>query len=100
MLVTTKKGTMKVKNIFFAPDLKQSLLSIGKMLENNYKLDFEDKLCKIYDKNIFCRLIATVKMNKNKLFPIKFVEKGGGFCYVSIDDSANLWHLRFGHVKF
>jgi len=27
--VPTKKGTMKVKSIYFAPDLKQSLLSVG-----------------------------------------------------------------------
>ena len=39
-------------------------------------------------------------MNNNKLFPIKFVEKGRGFGCVRIDDNANLWHLRFGHVNF
>jgi len=39
------------------------------MLENNYKLIFEDKMCKIYDKNRGGRLFTTIKMNKNKLFP-------------------------------
>ena len=69
-------------------------------MENNYKLVFEYKICKIYDKNRGGRLVTTVKINKNKLFPIKLLEQEEGFSYVSIDDSANLWHLRFGHVKF
>lgn len=100
MAVPTKRGTMKVKNIYFASNLKHSLLSVGQMLENNYKLVFEDKMCKIYDKNKGGRLVTIVKMNKNKFFSIKFVEQGGGFAFVSIDDNANLWHLRFGHLNF
>ena len=61
MMVPTKRGTMKVKSIYLAPDLKQSLLSVGQMLENNYKLIFEDKMCKIYDKNRDGRLVTIVK---------------------------------------
>lgn len=93
MLVPTKKGTMKVKSIYFPPNLKQSLLSVGRMLENNYKLVFEDKMCKIYDKNRGGRLVTTIKMNKNNLFTIKFMEQGGGFSSMRIDDSATLWHF-------
>lgn len=63
------------------------------MLENNYKLIFEDKMCKIYDKNRGGRLVTIMKMNKNKLFPIKFIQREGGIACVSIDDNANLWHL-------
>jgi len=53
MQVLTKKGTMKVKNIYYNSNLKQSLLSIDQMLEKNYKLIFEDKMCKIYE-TLFC----------------------------------------------
>ena len=91
---------MKVKNIYYTPDLKQNLLSIGQMLEKNYKLVFEDRMCKIYDKNHGGRLVTTVQMTENKLFPIKFFEKNGGYVFVRIKDKSKLWHMRLGHLNF
>lgn len=42
------------------------------MLEKNYKLVFEDKMCKIYYKN-GGRLVILVHMTKNKLFFVNFL---------------------------
>ena len=100
MQVLTKKGTMKVKNIYYTPKLKQSLLSIGQMLEKNYKLVFEDKICKIYDKNHGGRLLIIIHITKNKLFPMKFLEKDGSYGFVEIEDKSKLWHMRLGHLNF
>ena len=100
MQVPTRQGTMKVKNIYYTLDLKQSLLSIGQMREKNYELVFEDKMCKIYDKNHGGRLVTTIQMTKNKLFPIKVFEKNGGCVFVSIEDKSKLWHMRLGHLNF
>jgi len=89
MHVPTKKGTMKVKYIYYTSDLKQSLLSIGQMLQKNYKLVFEDKKHKIYDKNNGGRLVTIVYMIENKLFPIKFLEKDGGYVLMGIKDQVH-----------
>ena len=70
------------------------------MLEKNYKLVFEDKMCKIYDKNHGGRLVITIHMNKNKLFPIKFLKKDGGCVFLRIEDKSKLWHMRLGHLNF
>jgi len=91
---------MKLKNIYYTPNLKQSLLSIGQILEKNYKLVFEDKICKIYDKNHGGRLVTTIHMTKNKLFPIKFLEQDGGYVFVGIEDKSKRWHMRLGHLNF
>jgi len=100
MQVLKKKGAMKVKNIYYTLNLKQSLLSIGQMLEKNYKLVFEDKMCKIYDKNHGKRLVTIVHMTKNKLFPFKFLEKDGGYVFMGIEDKSKLWNMRLGHLNF
>ena len=70
------------------------------MLEMNYKLLFEDKMCKIYDKNHGGRLVTIVNMIENKIFPIKFLEKDGGYVFVGIKDKSKLWYMRLGHLIF
>jgi len=65
-----------------------------------YKLMFEDKMCKIYDKNHDGRLITTIHMTVNKLFLVKFLDKGRGFVFVGIEDKNAIWHMSFGHLNF
>ena len=38
-----------ITNVFFVPDLDQNLLSVGKLLENDFKVLFEEKACVIKD---------------------------------------------------
>lgn len=100
MQVPKKKGTMKVKDIYYTPYLRQSLLSITQLLEKNYKFVFDDKMCKIYDRNHSVRLITIVHMNANKLFPVNVFEKDGGFVFLGIKDKTALWYMRLGHLNF
>jgi len=100
MKVPTKKVTMKVMDIYYDSNLKQILLSIGQMHKENYKLVFEDRMCKIYDKNHDERLVTTIQMTTNKLFPVKFLELDGGFIFVGIENKNALWHIRLGNLNF
>jgi len=70
------------------------------MLEKDYKLMFEDKMCELYDKNHGGRLITTIQMIKNKIFPITFLEKDGGFVFFQIKYKNTLWHMKLGHLNF
>jgi len=99
--VPTKHGMKKMHNVYHTPDMAHSLLSIGQMLENNYKLVFDDGKCEIFDKNHGHKLVSTVKMSPNCLFPLKLGEKGDNIlANVAVKDESWLWHLRFGHVNF
>jgi len=50
MEVPKNEGTKKVKNIYYTSNLKYNLLSVGKMMEKNYRLIFFDGKCVIFDK--------------------------------------------------
>lgn len=88
MEVSTNEGTKKVKDIYYNPNLKHNLLSVGQMMEQNYKLMFEDAQCKIYDKSHDNRLVTNVLMIKNILFPLKFGENDANLANVAIDNKS------------
>lgn len=100
MEVHTTEGKNKVNDVYFTPNLKHNLLSVGQIMEKNYKLIFEDNKCIIYDKNHEHRLVTTIPMTKNRLFPLKFGEQNTKFDNIAIDDKSWLWHLRNGHLNF
>jgi len=49
VVVETSLGTKYISNVLFVPNLSQSLLSVGQMLEKNYALQFENMRCVIFN---------------------------------------------------
>lgn len=47
--IESYKGTKLIYEVLFVPELDQNLLSVGQLLENGFKLLFEDKVCLISD---------------------------------------------------
>lgn len=47
--ITTPSGTKTISNVLYVPDINQSLLSVGQLLEKGFKVFFEDSYCLIYD---------------------------------------------------
>ena len=74
MEVHTKEGMKSVKDIYYTPQLKHNLLSVGQLCEKNYKVVFENQQYIIYDKNRGNRVATIVSMSKNKMFPLMFGE--------------------------
>ena len=56
--------------IYYVPGLMCNLLSVGKLLEKEYRVFFKKKVCTIYDKYPSKQLIAIVEMTKNRMFPL------------------------------
>lgn len=88
MEVPTKEGMKKVNHVYFIPKLQHNLLSIGQIMENNYKLVFDDGKCVIYDKNRGNKVVTIVPMSENKLFPLKFGNQGAALANVSIENKS------------
>jgi len=100
MEVQTKEGIKSIHDIYYTPQLKHNLLSVGQLCEKNYKVVFENKTCTIYDKNKGNRVITVVPMTRNRMFPLRFDEHNINLANMAYEDSSCLWHLRYGHLNF
>ena len=59
--VLTKKGEGRsISDVYYVPDMKCSLLSIGQLIQNGYNVFFEDDVCIIMDKPPRNQCIAQV----------------------------------------
>lgn len=100
MEVHTKEGMKSVKDIYYTPQLKHNLLSVGQLCEKNYKVVFENQQCTIYDKNRGNRVVTVVSMSKNRMFPLMFGEHNNHLANMAYEEKSWLWHFRYGHLNF
>jgi hypothetical protein len=60
----------KIDDVYYVPGMKCNLLSVGKLIEKNYRVFFKNKVCTTYDKYPSKQLISIVEMTKNIMFPL------------------------------
>ncbi|KAK6784949.1 hypothetical protein RDI58_018404 [Solanum bulbocastanum] len=99
VVVQTPSGMKIIFDVLFVPEISQSHLSVGQLLDKNYAVLFKDKTCEIMDPTGIKLLL--VKMN-DRSFPSspldwKYTDIGA---YVSIQDEPYVWHKRLGHINF
>ena len=71
-MIHTKQGEKKeIQNIYFSPGIKHNLMSVGKLIQNEYKVLMENDRCFIHEKDESNRLLAIVQMKKNQMFPLR-----------------------------
>ncbi|XP_062076032.1 uncharacterized protein LOC133780175 [Humulus lupulus] len=58
-----------MSNVFYVPDLKSNLLSLGQLQEKGYEVTIKNGACKIFDPKR--GLVAQTEMAHNRLFPLK-----------------------------
>lgn len=96
--IRTKQGTNYISNVYYVPDLKHNLLSVGQLTRKGHHVNFKDDFCVIKDKN--GDLVARVKMTSTKMFPLK-IQSESLPCFANIvNDKSWLWHLRYNHLSF
>jgi hypothetical protein len=63
--ILTKQNVNKdINNVYHVSYLKHNLLSVGKLIEHDYKVLFEGASCKIYEKNPSRKLISKIHDSK------------------------------------
>ncbi|KAL0354238.1 UNVERIFIED_CONTAM: hypothetical protein Sangu_1005100 [Sesamum angustifolium] len=75
----------------------ENLLSVGKLVENGYGLWFKGNLCKIYNNIAEDKVIAKVKTESTRNFPLRLHHNS--VMTESADDSW-LWHKNYCHLNF
>lgn len=68
--VKTKKGPRHICDDLYVPDSEHNLFNFGQLIENSYFVHYEDGSCTIFDQKSV--VIANVKMNSNRSFPVEF----------------------------
>ncbi|KAL3609588.1 hypothetical protein D5086_000608, partial [Populus alba] len=87
-----------ITDVCYVPAIKQNLVSIGQLMEKGYTLFTKNCHLTITDYNE--RLIAYVKMSKNRMFPLN-IQSDTIKCLSAITNSEEwFWHLRLGHLNF
>ncbi|KAJ4724624.1 Retrovirus-related Pol polyprotein from transposon TNT 1-94 [Melia azedarach] len=99
ILIQLKDGKHQfIGNVYYVPNMKSNILSLGQLLENDYDIHMKDYILFIRDDKD--NLITKVKMSKNRMFSLNIqndVAKCLKACY---KDALWLWYLRFGHLNF
>ena len=98
--IDTRKGRKFVNDVMLVPDLEHNLLSVGQLIEHGHVVHFEGNECKFFDKGEKQELMTTIKMEKNRNFPLYLRYAKEMAMKVNVNDDSWLWHKRFGHLNF
>lgn len=97
-ICTKENSNQIIFNVFFVPDLKTNLLSVGQLQEKGYEISIRDGVCRIQDEKL--GLIAQVNMTTNRMFPLHLDITTQSCFSTRLKDEATLWHFRYGHLSF
>lgn len=98
VLIKRKDGKQSlISNVLYIPGMKSNLLSIGQLVEKNYRVVIEDKLMSITDSS--GRLILKAPM-QNRTFKIELNVLEHRCLATAASRDEWLWHYRLGHLNF
>ncbi|GJV52907.1 zinc finger, CCHC-type containing protein [Tanacetum coccineum] len=87
-----------VSDVYYIPNLKSNILSLGQLTEIGCKVIMDGNKLTLYGKNK--KLLMKVERSKNRLYSIKLQIEAPICLLASIDNQAWLWHARLGHLNF
>lgn len=91
--IASYSGTKLITTVLYIPDIDQSLLSIGQLIEKGFKVIFKNKACVI--EHLAGQEIFKVKMERRCFSLNPLEEEQSAF---SIKESiTEVWHKRLGH---
>ncbi|KAJ6423528.1 hypothetical protein OIU84_024484 [Salix udensis] len=87
-----------ITGVFYVPELKTNLLSIGQLLEKGLIILFKHGRCKIFHPEK--GLIMETVMSPNRMFILQPFSQAAMSFHTITEDSAQLWHSRYGHLSY
>ena len=79
-----KKGS--IEDVYYVPDLKSNILSIGQLMEKGYSVFMKDRMLHLKDKK--GGLLAHVEMDKNRMFKLNLRNVRERCLQVNLEDLA------------
>ena len=90
-------GQKRISSVYYVPEFKHILFSVGQLLQRGYDLHFKSKSCEVRDQ--YGNLIGKINMTGNRMFPLNFKESTLFSLNLSTKQNNMLWHHRFGHTN-
>ena len=89
-----------ITGVYFVPDLKKNLLSIGQLQERGLAVLIQHGKCKIFHPEK--GLIMETEMTYNRMFAVlaRCPPKEQKCLSMMTTDQADLWHCRYGHLSW
>lgn len=89
-----------ITGVFYVPELKNNLLSIGQLQEKGLAVLIQHGKCKIFHHER--GLLIETKMSSNRMFILHAqAQPIASTCFNTItEDKSQLWHCRYGHLSF
>lgn len=92
--------TQVITEVYYIPELRNNLLSIGQLQEKNLAILIQYGICKIYHPRR--GLIMQTQMSANRMFVVlASVIPQTSTCFQTLsEDNTHLWHCWYGHLNF
>ena len=92
--------TQIITGVFYVPELKNNLLSIGQLQEKGLTILFQHGKCKVFHSQK--GWIMDTKMSSNRMFMLHALSQPiSSTCFNTVtEDILQLWHCRYGHLSF
>ncbi|KAL6225514.1 hypothetical protein ACLB2K_004364 [Fragaria x ananassa] len=91
--------TQVITNVFYIPELRNNLLSVGQLQEKGVAILIQYGECKVYHPKK--GLIMQTAMSANRMFILlaKVLPKVPNYFQTTLEDNTHLWHCRYGHLS-
>lgn len=90
-----------ISDVYYIPELKNNLLSIGQLQEKGLAILIQDGTCKVFHHRR--GLIMQSDMSGNRMFSVlAYVEPKSSMCLKAeavSEKESHMWHCRFGHLN-
>ncbi|KAM7502462.1 hypothetical protein LguiB_001366 [Lonicera macranthoides] len=94
-------GTNQVlTDVFYVPDLKNNLLSVGQLQERGLAILIQNGECRLYHPKRGLIMQTTMTANRMFLLSASVVRETPACLQTTAEDSLELWHKRFGHLSY
>jgi len=96
MQVGGKLTHITIIQVFHAPKMKNSLISVNKLISEGFKVEFDKDGCKVNDAR---EVVAQARRDKNLYLLNVNVCKDTTHIANSLEEGAMLWRERLGHLN-
>lgn len=92
--------TQVISEVYYIPELKNNLLSMGQLQEKGVAILIQQGKCKVFHPSK--GLIIQSEMSANRMFVVlAAMMPKATTCFQAVtEDESYLWHCRFGHLGF